>query len=395
MKQQSGLSPETAMGHLGDDKRQFLGAVVPPVFLNSLNVFPTAEAYLGFDAADPGDAFLYGRTGNPTTALAEEKIAALEGAEDAALFSSGMAALSSAVLSCVKAGDHVIGIRTLYGPLYTLLTSWLPRFGVTATFVAGTDLSEIERAIQPNTALICLESPSSLVFSLQDLRGVATLARARGIRTMIDNSWATPLYQKPIAMGIDIVCHTCSKYLGGHSDIIAGVVCSDAETIRGLRLRERELLGGVLGPAEAALLVRSLRTLAVRMPRHMESGLTVARWLAQQPHVKRVLHPGLDSHPQHALAKVQMTGYGSVFGAELDLPLEDTLAFINASGLFQIGCSWGGYESLCLPVMAKASDEACLAFGVSRSYVRFAVGLEDPQDLIDDLAQAFAQVGEK
>ncbi len=379
---------EAICAHLSDSKTQFLGAVVPPIFLNSLHVFESMEAK---DALK--DEYVYGRVANPTVVLAEEKIAAMEHAEEAAIFASGMGALTAAILHFVQAGDHVITLRNVYGPSKSFLTDYMDRFGIETSFVRGTSLEEFEQAIRPNTRLIYLESPLSMIFTLQDLRALSKLAKERGINTMIDNSWCSPIFQKPIDFGIDLVCHTISKYLGGHSDIIGGVVCGSHEAISSIKRRERELLGGIMGPMEASLLVRSLRTLPVRMKQHNETGLKVARWLENHPKVRRVSHPGLESHPQHELALTQMTGYAGVFGADLDATPEQTRAFVNALKVFQIGVSWGGFESLCLASSTNASDEDLEYFGTTRSWIRVVTGLEDADDLIADMDQAFRVAG--
>jgi cystathionine beta-lyase len=313
--------------------------------------------------------------------LAEQKLAALEQTEDALCFASGMAAIASAILTFTRTGDHVVCVESAYPPTRTLLESWLTRYGVQATFVAGKCPDEFERALQPNTRMIYLESPASVVFHLQDLSAVSALARERGILTLCDNSWATPIYQNPHALGVDLVLHSASKYLGGHSDLLAGVVAGRAEHIEQVR-QTRSLLGGVLEPFGAWLLLRGLRTLPVRMTRAHHSGLQVAEWLEQQPQVARVNHPGLPSHPQHALARQQMRGYGSLFSFETHpIRAEQAYAFADRLRLFRFGCSWGGYESLLLGWAQADAEPAPWLF-------RVYIGLENPDDLIRDLQGA-------
>ena len=302
----------TLGAHAGDDPQRFLGAVSPPIFETSLFSFADFDECVA-GMTGQSDSYVYTRGRNPTVEIAEAKVAAFEGAEAAKFFASGMGAISAALLSQLRQGSHVVSVRTAYGPTRALLKSWLTRFGVETTFVDGSDVSEIEEAIRETTRGIYLESPSSLLFRLQDLAAVAKLAKERGIVTMIDNSWASPLFQRPLQLGIDVSIHTASKYLGGHSDIVAGVVAGRQEFIDSLLLKEYALLGATLSPFEAWLCLRGMRTLGVRMQRHHESALSIARTLEQHPKVRRVIHPGLESHPQHELAKRQMSGYGGLF----------------------------------------------------------------------------------
>ncbi len=381
MKQE--FSVETLLQHLGEEESFPYGSVTPPIVQTSLF---TARTLRERNARQGRNEFgyTYTRADNPTVRLAEQKLAALESTEDALCFSSGMAAIASAILTFAECGAHVICVDTAYPPTRTLLGSWLTRYGVQTTFVSGERMEEFEAAVQPNTRLIYLESPSSLYFRLQDLRAVSQWARAHGIRTLCDNSWATPVFQNPHALGVDLVLHSASKYLGGHSDLLAGVVAGGMEDI--VRIRQtRELLGGVLEPFSGWLLLRGLRTLPIRMERAHRSGLQVAKWLASQPHVARVNHPGLPDHPQHALAQAQMRGYSSLFSFEtVPITEEQAYAFTERLRLFRFGCSWGGYESLLL---GWAHGEAN-AQGKSPWLFRIYVGLENPDDLIRDLQGA-------
>ncbi|WP_420454510.1 trans-sulfuration enzyme family protein [Rubrivirga sp.] len=388
------LRPETRLMHTGDRESPH-GAVVPPLYQNSLFTFEDWDA---IDAAfdDRTNAYLYSRLGNPTVRLAETKIAGLAGGERARLYASGMAAISAAALHGLSAGDHVVAVRNVYGPASTFFDGYLrEKMGVTTTFVAGDDVGQFEHAMTERTALIVLESPSSAVFGLQDLAAVAALAKARGVRTMIDNTWATPLFQKPLAMGVDLEVHSCSKYLGGHSDLVGGVVIGSADDLTSISVRETELLGATMAPFEAWLLTRSLRTLPVRMRQHESSGLQVARFLEGHPRVRIVRHPGLDSHPQRALAERQMTGTTGLMGFALDT---DDLAaikrFVDGLRVFRIGVSWGGHESLVyapvISMLKELSPERFAALGIVPGDVRISVGLEHPDDLVEDLDQALA-----
>lgn len=371
---------ETGLLHWGEEEEHPFGAVVPPIVQTSLFTYPRFEQRL--QGANP-HGYDYSRVSNPTVVLAEQKIAYAEGAEAALCFSAGMGAISAAILSQVQAGDHVIALETNYPPTLQLIRDYLPRFQVSHTLVKGTSIEEFEGALQPNTRLIYLETPSSIFFHLQDLEAVARLAKQHGIITLCDNSWATPIFQSPIASGIDMVTHSATKYLGGHSDIVAGAAAGSADQIAKVQ-SFRSMIGSMLDPFAAWLLIRGLRTLPVRMERHQRNGLQVAQWLAERPEIDRVNHPGLASHPQHALAQKQMKGYGSLFSIEFH-PMTDEQAksFVDSLRLFRIGCSWGGFESLVLGwPMEEPKD------GKRRWFIRLFIGLENADDLIQDLEQA-------
>lgn len=379
------LSLETLLQHLGEQDPFPYGAVNPPIVQTSLFTARTLrERNLRHGSNEFG--YTYTRTDNPTVRLAEQKIAALEGTEDALCFGSGMAAIASAILTFAESGAHVICVSTVYPPTRTLLESWLPRYGVQVSFVSGECPEEFEQALQPNTRMIYLESPSSIYFRLQDLRAVSEFARARGVLTLCDNSWATPIFQTPHALGVDLVLHSASKYLSGHSDLLAGVVAGRSEHLAQVR-RTRELLGGILDPFGGWLLLRGLRTLPIRMERAHRSGLQVAEWLATQPPIAKVNHPGLPQHPQHALARTQMRGYSSLFSFETHpITEEQAYAFTDRLRLFRFGCSWGGYESLLLGWQCGEPD----AHGKAPWLFRIYIGLEHPDDLIRDLGGALS-----
>ncbi|MGN0663875.1 MAG: trans-sulfuration enzyme family protein [Negativibacillus sp.] len=372
--------------HLGDEYAQFMGAIVPPIFQNSLFLKPTPKNGI----KDSG--FVYTRVSNPTIDVAERKIAALEGAQAAACFSSGMAAISAAILHFVRKDSHVIAPHTIYGPTRTFLTKYLAdKFGVTVTFVHGSDVEEIRQALRPNTSLIYLESPSSLVMYMQDLKAIADLAKEHGIGTAIDNTYATPLHQNPLEYGIDLVCHTASKYMGGHSDIVAGVVAGSKERIESICQQERELLGACMDPHQAWLLLRGLRTLPVRLKVHGESGLKVAKWLEQQPQVKQVFYPGLDSHPQKDLVDKYLRGTNGLISFVYNGSPEQAREFVYSLKMFQFGVSWGGFESLVVMPTVGMSEEEAGSLGMPANLIRIHVGLENVDSLIADLKQAFEE----
>ena len=361
------------IAHFGDDYENHNDAVILPVYLTSLHVTPKSEL------DGPPRKYAYGRASNPTTELLEKKIAALEHADRAIAFSSGMAAITSCLLANLAAGDHAIMVDTAYGQATRFMTDHLSKFGVETTLVPGDDIAQFRDARKPNTKVIYLESPSSFYFNIQDIRAVAAFAKERGIVTMIDNTWATPLYQKPLDLGIDISIHSVSKYIGGHSDIIGGIASSNnamIDKIFYIRLH----YGGILGAMEAWLAIRGLRTMPQRIRDQGRSALILARRLEAHPKVKRVLHPGLESHPQHVLAKSQMSGFTSPFAVELACGIDEAKGFIKRLKYFSYGPSWGGFESLTSWVYGPGA------------IVRLHVGLEDVESLYADLESSLGQI---
>jgi len=379
---------DTLAAHAGDDPFRFMGAAAPPIFETSTFVFPSvADAVAAF--ADDQEHYVYTRRRNPTVRAVEEKLAAMEGAEACRLFASGMAAISAAILSCVRAGDHVVCVDTAYGPAKAFITGYLSRFGVSATLVDGCDPAEWEAAVRPNTRLFYLESPSSNLMKLQDLAAVTAIARRHGIATVIDNSYCTMLLQRPLELGVDLVVYSGSKYFGGHSDVLAGAVLGPAERLRRIGEEECMLLGGIIGPFDAWLIGRGLRTLPVRMRQHQVSAAKVAEFLAGHDRVARVHYPGHPSHPQYDLALRQMRGASGLLSFELDTrDLNQASRFVDALRFFHLGVSWGGYESLVFLPVIGAMHKVPEAKWPSPGLVRIHVGLEDVADLLADLDQA-------
>lgn len=382
---------ETLLAH--DEQRNPNGAVVPPIYQNSLFTF---ESWDDIDQAFDNrmESFIYTRGRNPTVKQVEEKLAALCGGEKAQLFPSGMGAISAAIMHCVNAGDHIITIKNLYGPANNFISSYLkPKFNVEVTYVTGKDISDFENAIQDNTSLIYLESPSSAVFSLQDIEAVAKLAKSKGIKTMIDNTWTSPIFQKPLAMGIDLEIHSCSKYIGGHSDVVAGLVVGSKQEVESISLREFEWIGAKIAPFEAWLLLRSLRTLPIRMRQHQENALAVAEFLENHPKIQLLRYPGAKSFDQKELAKNQMSGLTGLMGFQLKTDdLEKIKAFVNTLKYFHLGVSWGGHESLiyapAISYLKELSPDQFAGLGISLGDMRISVGLENKEDLIADLDRA-------
>lgn len=379
------IDPYSAVAHDERDDRHY-GAVHVPVYDTSLFAFPSVES-MERAGADP-DGYVYSRGNNPTVRALERKLAELEGGESARCFATGMGAISAAVLSSVRTGDHIVCVDQAYGPARELMGGYLRRFGIETTFADGADLAAIEAALRPNTKLLYLESPTSLLFELQDLRACARMARKRGIRTIADNTWATPLYQKPLALGVDLVVHSLTKYAGGHSDAMGGVVIGGAEAVAGLSRSELVLLGSVMSPQAAALVMRGLRTLPLRMERHQASASAVAACLEALPFVGRVHYPGLASHAQRGLALEQMSGSGGLLSFEAGEDRGKLVRFVDALTAFRIGFSWGGYESL-----VSLQEGSVGSPRRKVPVVRLFVGLEDPGYLIEDLMNAFRAAG--
>ncbi|MBQ8400825.1 MAG: PLP-dependent transferase, partial [Clostridia bacterium] len=335
-KDRTYTTPDDICAHLGDDYDKFSGAIVPPIFQNTLFVQPTEVNGL------TQTEYAYSRVNNPTVDIAERKIAALEGGDGALCFGSGMAAISSAILHFTKAGCHIIAVDSIYGPSASLIRDWLaPKFGVTYTFVDGRDISEIRDAIRPETTLIYLESPSSFVFRMQDLEAVAALAKEHGIGTVIDNTYATPLHQNPLRHGIDIVCHTATKYLGGHSDILGGAVVANREIISSIQGKERVLLGANMDPHQAWLLIRGMRTLPLRLKQHGENAMKVAAFLEGHPAVETVYYPGSETYGQKELFAKYLTGTNGLLSFVVKGEAENAHKVLNTLHHFQNGCSWG------------------------------------------------------
>lgn len=395
MNKREGYGIQTMLAHLGDNRTHYCGAVVPPIFETSLFTF---ESYEAAEKAysNVKENYIYTRGLNPTVQVVETKMAELEKGGAAKCFSSGMAAISSSLLSMLKAGDHAVCVKNVYGPAYRFLAEYLSPFKIDVTFVNGENTEEFEKAIRKNTRVFYLESPASFTFTLQNIADVVNIARRHNIKTIIDNSYSSPIFQNPLEFGADIVVHSASKYLCGHSDIIAGAVVSSKENIDRICSFEQALLGGIIGPFEAWLLLRGLRTLELRMERHMRSALEVAAFLERHPKIKSVNYPGLASHPQYELACRQMKGFSGLMSFELNCDENGIKRFINSLRYFKIGVSWGGFESLVFaPLIGCGRDIPGGKWkepGSVPDIVRISVGLEEVEDLIADLEQALVKV---
>ncbi|MBK9274523.1 MAG: aminotransferase class I/II-fold pyridoxal phosphate-dependent enzyme [Flavobacteriales bacterium] len=379
------------LNHLGEDRAHGFDAVVPPVVQSGNFAYPTVAAMRAV-VQQEFERPLYTRGFNPTVAIVRRKLAALEHAEDALLFSSGSAAIAAAVIAFTKAGDHVVCVHKPYSWTKKLLSELLVRFGVETTYVDGTEAENFRRACRPNTTFFITESPNSLTFELQDLAAVAAIARERGIVTLCDNSFNSPLFQNPIDLGIDLVAHSGTKYLNGHSDVVCGVLAGSAAHMRQVMAREFMTLGAAPSPHDAWLLMRGLRTLELRVHRSADSAERVARFLEAHPKVRRVHWPGLASHPQHALARRQMRRCAGLMTIELDASDEAAVErFCDSLRRFLIAVSWGGYESLQWPVCALKGPSGYYT-DLPFTLVRLYIGLEDPDLLIADLQNALARM---
>jgi len=392
----NGLS--TILAHYGENREEHNGAVVPPIYQNSLFTFKDWDA-INAAFSNPLQNNIYTRGNNPSVRMVEAKIAKIAHGEKAKLFASGMAAITSSILHCVKAGDHIITLKNIYGPASKFIKEYLKeKMNIESTFLSGDIVEEFKDAIKENTTLIYLESPASVIFTVQDIEAITTLAKEHGIKTVIDNTLATPVFQKPLDMGIDLEVHSCSKYLGGHSDIISGVVIGKEQEIDDIFLNEHLLLGAKMAPFEAWLLMRSLRTLDIRMKQHQYNAIKIAEFLENNTKVIEVKYVGLPSFKGHELAKQQMSGFTGLMSFELNTEdINKIKSFVNALKYFSIGVSWGGHESLVhAPVstahMRNMTREELKELGLSRGTIRISVGLEDVDDLISDLEEALKSI---
>ncbi len=333
----------------------------------------------------------YGRYGNPSVKLVERKLAALEGTEDAAAFSCGMAAITTTILALVKSGSHVVLFNDCYRRTRQFVTQFLSRFGVEYTLIPPGDLQALRDAIRPETRLVISEVPTNPYQNIVDLEKLAEICQAHKVKTLIDSTFATPINMQPAAHGMDLIVHSATKYLAGHNDVLGGLVAGNRGIVSMIR-ELRDVLGGVCDPHSAYLIQRGMKTLGLRVQRQNDTGLRLARRLEAHPRIKQVWYPGLESHPQYAAAARLMTGFGGVVTVELHGTLEQAGAFIDACKLPRIAPSLGGVESLieqpALMSYFELSPEQRKAVGISDTLVRIAVGVEDPEDVIQDILQA-------
>lgn len=372
-------SIETILTHLGRNPDDQFGFVNTPVYRGSTVLFKTLA-----DLEAQEQRYLYGRAGNPTTESVEAVVTELEGAYRTKLVPSGLAAITIALLSCLKAGDDLLISDSAYEPGRQFADGFLNRMGVTTRYFdprIGAGLGEL---MLPNTKAVLAESPGSLTFEVQDIAAFAEAAHNNGARLIVDNTWASPLYHQPLKLGADLVIHAATKMFVGHSDAFAGTISSTEACWKDVE-RTRKLLGFFTSGDDAYLVARGLRTLAIRMKEHQTRALDIAAWLETQPEVKQVLHPGLPSHPDHELFKKQFTGSGSMFAVILNpAPRDSVAAFVDQLELFSMGYSWGGYESLCLPVVL-GDNRTAKPWVEDGNLFRLHIGFEGIDDLKADL----------
>jgi cystathionine beta-lyase/cystathionine gamma-synthase len=379
--------------HTGENRENYFNAISPPIIQSSNFAFTDLDVYRKM-MENELTGRIYSRGNNPTVEILRQKVAALESAEDSLIFASGCAAIAAAVIGNVQAGDHIVCVNAPYSWTVSLLKKFMPRFGVTTTFVDATKIENIEAAIQDNTKILYLESPNTLTFDIQDLAACAALCKKHNLISIIDNSYCSPIFQRPIEFGIDIVVHSATKYLNGHSDVVAGVLCGKKDMIQKIFDSEFMTIGAIISPNDANLIIRGLRTLELRMKRCNESALKIVDYLKNHPKIKHVYHPFLNEGvPQYLTAKKQMSGAGGLFSIETTANTkEQAEAFFYALKRFTFAVSWGGHESLIFPTVAvydiKGRSNPALPIGFARLYI----GLEDPDWLIEDLENALKEL---
>lgn len=379
------------LNHLGEDRDEYYGSVAPPIFQTTNFCFKTV-AEMRQKLTKELETPFYTRGYNPTVATLRKKLAALEKTEDALVFSSGSAAVAAAVMSVVKGGDHVVCVQKPYSWTNNLLSKYLAKYGVTHTFVSGGEASDFEKALQPNTKLIYLESPNSLTFELQNIEAIAKLAKSKNITTIIDNSYNSPINQNPITMGIDLVLHSGSKYINGHSDVVCGIVCGSHERIMKMMAEEYMTIGSCISPQDAGLILRGLRTIELRVNQSAQSAQKVSDFLEKHPKIKQLNYPFSSKNPQLELAKKQMKQGGGLLSIVIDAKDEAGVErFCDNLKRFIMATSWGGYESLLFPLCALAASKS-FENPLPWNMVRLYIGLEDADLLIEDLKQALEKV---
>ncbi len=380
------------INELGEDRDHYFNAIAPPIIQTSNFAFKKVAA-LSKAFEDEMGGYLYSRGLNPTVDILRKKLAALDGAEDCLVFNNGAAAIFAGIFANIKSGDHIVSVKAPYTWVQRMFDVILPRFNVSVTYIDGTSIANWKNATKENTSFYYLESPNSWDFAIQPIREVAELARSKGIVTLIDNSYCTPLYQKPIEMGIDMVMQTATKYIGGHSDTLGGVLCGSHTMIKKIFDSEYLNIGSGIQPFNAWLMIRGLRTLPARIERITKSTATVVSFMKQHPKVESLIFPLDESFPQFALAKDQMKGACGLFTFTLKTGKRDSIVqFCESLKHIMMAVSWGGHESLVIPKCAGIPMAEFDTSNREHRYIRMYVGLEDPQYLIADLEQALNSI---
>jgi cystathionine gamma-lyase len=380
---------ETKAIHIGEEPNFSEGGsgdVVSPIHLSS--------TFARKKVLEPTGGYEYSRTGNPTRLALEKKIASLEGGRYGLAFASGMAAATTLVASLLKSGDHVVAFDDLYGGIRRMFEKvFTPQFSIEVTYVDASRSDAVFQAVRENTRLIWLESPTNPTLKLCDIREISDFAHQHGIQVVVDNTFMSPYFQNPLKLGADVVLHSTTKYINGHSDSVGGVIITNSAEIYEKTQFNQNSLGAILSPFDSYLVMRGLKTLAVRMRAHQENAMTIARFLEQHPKVEKVIYPGLPSHPQYELAQKQMSGYGGMISVHLKGDLNSTLRFLEHIHLFSLAESLGGVESLiehpATMTHASVPPEVREANGISDSLIRLSVGIEHIDDLLNDLENAF------
>jgi methionine-gamma-lyase len=388
------LSPETTVIHAGQEPDPVYGGVSVPIYQSSTFAFESAEQGAArFAGKEAG--FIYTRIGNPTTRALEKSLATLEGGYDASATATGMAAVTTIYTALLEKDAHVVGTASIYGPSRTVLENEYARFGVRSDFVDTSDVRSVEKALRPETKLLFVETPANPTLAVTDLRACARLARGRGIPLVVDNTFSSPLLQNPLALGADVVMHSLTKFINGHSDVVGGVIIAREEPLHRRLRKVLVLMGGTMDPHQAWLVLRGLRTLALRVEKSQQSAAALAPWLAAHPKIAWVNYPGLASHPQHALAKAQMKGFGSMICFGLHGGYEAGRKMINAVRLCTLAVSLGGIESLiqhpASMTHAGVPRERREMAGITDDLIRLSVGCEGVEDLRADLEQALTK----
>lgn len=380
------------LNHLGEERKEYFNAVAPPIMQSSNFAFRTVQA-LREAFVNEKNVALYTRGNNPTVSILRKKIAALAGADDALVFSSGAAAVAAAVMANVKAGDHVVCVAKPYSWTNKLLNSYLNRFDVSVTMIDGTSIQNFLDATTPKTVLYFLESPNSFTFELQNIKTVVSLAKAKNIVTVIDNSYCTSIGQRCIEMGVDIEVHSATKYYGGHSDVVAGFLIANQAMIDKVFNTELLNIGGIISPLDAWLLIRSMRTLPLRLAQVRKTTEAVVAFMENHPQVEKVIYPFSKSFPQFELAQEQMTWCGGLFTAEIKAKdSEQVELFCNSLQTFLMAVSWGGHESLIIPACSFYPKDDYRGSTFPFNTIRFYIGLENVDFLLQDLKQAFKKI---
>ena len=381
------------LNELGEERENYFNAVSAPIIQTSNFVFEKVDD-LSRALEDEMNGYLYSRGLNPTVDILRKKLAALDGAEDCLVFNSGASAIFASVFANVKSGDHIVSVKGPYTWAQRTFDVILPRFNISTTYVDGTQIENWQRATQPNTVIYYLESPNSWDFALQDIKAVSALAKSKKITTIIDNSYCTPLYQRPIEMGIDLALQTATKYIGGHSDTLGGILCGSHAMIKKIFDSEYLNVGSGIQPFNAWLLIRGLRTLPARLERITRTTVEVVKFLKQHPKIEAVIFPFDETFPQYELAKKQMQGACGLLTIILKgITREEIVRFCESLRHIMMAVSWGGHESLAMPKCTGIKKEDFNPNNREHRYVRVYVGLEDAQYLIDDLSQSLDKIG--